>query len=78
VIAKPLMQKIVELRSNPRKEATGFQLVCTFIEHQVQPLVARAHCMWEYSGRIDSTRLSVDELKEIDLDDKVHALTSLL
>jgi tRNA A37 threonylcarbamoyladenosine dehydratase len=34
--------------------------------------------MWEYLGRRDPTRLSVDELKEAKVDDKVHALTSLL
>jgi hypothetical protein len=34
--------------------------------------------MWEYSRCRDSARLSVDELKETNIDDKVRALTSLL
>jgi hypothetical protein len=34
--------------------------------------------MWEYSGHRDSTRILVDELKEVDVDEKVHAFTSLL
>jgi hypothetical protein len=54
-ITKLLMQKILELRSTPGKEVTGLQLIRTFIEHQIQPLAARTHCMWEYSGHRDST-----------------------
>jgi hypothetical protein len=34
--------------------------------------------MWEYSGCKDSTQLSVDELKEAEVDEKVRTLTSLL
>jgi hypothetical protein len=58
-ITEPLIQNILELRSTPGKEVTGFQLIRTFIERQIQPLVVCTHCMWEYSGRQDSTRLSV-------------------
>jgi hypothetical protein len=70
-ITEPLMQKILELRSTPGKEVTRFQLIRTFIELWIQALAARTHCMWEYSGRRDSTRLSVDELKEAEVDEKV-------
>jgi hypothetical protein len=34
--------------------------------------------MWEYSSRRDLTRLSVYELKEVEVNVKVHTLTSLL
>jgi hypothetical protein len=34
--------------------------------------------MWDYSERRDPARLSGDELKEIEIDDKVRTLTSLL
>jgi hypothetical protein len=33
--------------------------------------------MWEYSGRRDSTQLSVDELKENEFDERVCVLSSL-
>jgi hypothetical protein len=77
-ITEPLMQKILELRSTPGKEVTRFQLIHTFIELWIQPWAARTHCMWEYSCRRDSTRLSVDELKEAKVDEKVCTLNSLL
>jgi hypothetical protein len=33
--------------------------------------------MWEYSGRRDPTRFSSDELKEIEIDDAVRAISAL-
>jgi hypothetical protein len=77
-VTEPPVQKIAELRSALGKEIIGFKLICTFIEHCVQPLAACAHYMWDYSGRRDPTRLSSDELKEIEIDDKVRSITALL
>jgi hypothetical protein len=68
-IIEPLMEKIRQLRSIPEKEVTGLQLICTFIKRRVQPLAARAHCMWDYTGRWDSTRFTSDKLKEAKIDD---------
>jgi hypothetical protein len=33
--------------------------------------------MWDYTDRRDPTRISFDELKEVEIDDSVHAVTSL-
>jgi hypothetical protein len=74
---EPLMQKIAQLRSTPGKEVTRIQLIRTFKEHRVQPLAARAHCMWDYSGRKDPTQLSSDEMKDIDMDDGVRTISVL-
>jgi hypothetical protein len=41
-------------------------------------LAVRTHCMWEYLCQRDSTRLSIDELKEAEVNEKVRALTFLL
>jgi hypothetical protein len=71
------MKKIQELRSTPKKELSGIQLIRTFIERRVQPLTARAHCMWEYTDRRDPTRMTSDELKEVEIDDDVHAVTKI-
>jgi hypothetical protein len=68
-IIEPLMEKIRQLRSIPEKEVTGLQLIRTFIKRRVQPLAARAHCMWDYTGRWDSTRFTSDKLKEAKIDD---------
>jgi hypothetical protein len=74
---QPLMEKIQQLWATPKKELSGLQLIRTFIEHRVQPLPARAHCMWDYTNRRDPTRISSDELKEAEIDDGVRAVTSL-
>jgi hypothetical protein len=34
--------------------------------------------MWDYTDRRDSTRFSSDELREAEIDDGVHAVTSLM
>jgi hypothetical protein len=71
------MEKIKQLRATPKNELSGIQLIRTFIERQIQPLSARTHCMWDYTDRQDSTRISPDELKESEIDDGVHAVTKL-
>jgi hypothetical protein len=76
-ITEPLMKKIEQLRATPKKELSGLQLIRTFIERQIQPLAARAHCMWDYSDRWDSTRISLDELREAKIDECVHAITNI-
>jgi hypothetical protein len=54
-IMQPLMEKIQQLRAKPRKELSGLQLIRTFIERRIQPLAARAHCMWDYTDCRDPT-----------------------
>jgi hypothetical protein len=76
-ITQPMMEKIQQLRAMPKKELSGIQLIRTFIERRVQPLAARAHCMWDYSDCRDPTRISSDKLKEAEIDDGVHAVTNL-
>jgi hypothetical protein len=76
-ITQPLMEKIQQLNATPKKELSGLQLICTFIERRVQPVAARAHYMWDYTDRRDPTQISSDELKEAEIDDGVRAVTSL-
>jgi hypothetical protein len=71
------MEKIQRLRATPEKEVFGLQLICTFIEHRIQPLAARAHCKWEYTDCQYSTQFTSDELKEAEINDGVRAVTSL-
>jgi hypothetical protein len=33
--------------------------------------------MWEYTDRRDPTRMFSDELKEVEIDDGVHAVTNI-
>jgi hypothetical protein len=76
-ITEPLMEKIQQLRATTKKELSGIQLIRTFIERRIQPLAARAHCMWDYNDRRDSTRISQDELREAEIDECVRAVTNI-
>jgi hypothetical protein len=76
-ITEPLMEKIQQLQATPKKELLGIQLIRTFIERRIQPLAARAHCMWDYRDRRDSTRISQYELHEAEIDDCVRAVTNI-
>jgi hypothetical protein len=76
-ITEPLMKKIEQLRATPKKELSGLQLIQTFIERRIQPLAARAHCMWDYSDHQDSTRISSDELREAEIDECVRTITNI-
>jgi hypothetical protein len=76
-IMQPLMEKIQQLQAMPEKELSGLQLIRTFIERWIQPLAARANCMWDYTGRRDPTRFSSAELREDEIDDGVSTVTSL-
>jgi hypothetical protein len=71
------MKKIEQLRATPKKELSGLQLIRTFIERRIQPLAARAHCMWDYSDRRDSTQIFSDELREAEIDECVRAVTNM-
>jgi hypothetical protein len=76
-ITHPLLEKIQQLRATSEKELSGLQLIRTFIKRRIQLLAARAHCMWDYTGRWDPTRFSFDELREAEIDDVVRVVTSL-
>jgi hypothetical protein len=71
------MEKIRQLRATPENEVSGLQLIHSFTERRIQPLAARAHYMWDYTDRQDSTRFSSDELREAEIDYGVRAVTSL-
>jgi hypothetical protein len=76
-ITELLMEKIQQLRATPKKELSGIQLIRTFVERRIQPLAARAHCMWDYSDRRDSTRISQDELHEAEINECVRTVTNI-
>jgi hypothetical protein len=76
-ITEPLMEKIQKLRATLKKELSEIQLIRTFIERRIQPLAARAHCMWDYCDRRDSTRISQDELHEAEIDECVRTVTNI-
>ncbi|PNT67169.1 hypothetical protein BRADI_3g22044v3 [Brachypodium distachyon] len=61
--ATVLLRQVVELQQTPEKE------------RRIQPIQARVHSMWEYSGPSDSTRVYAQELSDEDLLTRVRVVT---
>ena len=55
----------------------GTEVATLFLKRRVQPLQYRAHPMYLYTGAKDNTRISLDDLKEKELQDEVRRLTEL-
>ena len=55
----------------------GTEVAALFLRHRIQPLQARDHQMWLYTGKRDSTRYNEADFLEEELLDEVRWLTSL-
>src|SRR3954466_13852071 len=69
-----LYRQVEDLQLIPDKEVNGVDIIRTFLKHQVQPLQARAHPMFLYSGHRDPTRVSAEEFSKGDLDGVLRPL----
>ena len=58
---KELVERVVQLI---RDGVTGMDLLEVFLSRRIQPLQARDHAMWMYSGLEDSTRIHPEEVDE--------------
>ena len=56
-----LVERVVQL---VRDGVTGMDLLEVFLKRRIQPLQARDHPMWMYSGIEDSTRIHPEEVDE--------------
>ena len=71
-----LMSQVEALRMTEGKQVSGLHLISTFIRRRIQPLQARVHGMWMYSGSSDPTRTRGDELSRDELETRIRAITS--
>lgn len=55
---------VAEVINLVRSGVTGMDLLETFLGRRIQPLQARDHAMWHYSGPGDSTRSHPEEVSE--------------
>ena len=55
----------------------GTEIAALFLKQRIQPLMAREHPMFDYSGLEDPTRLDEVDLSDDELKDEVHRLTKL-
>ena len=65
------------LQTTRGRELGGIPLIATFVERRIQPLGARNHPMYLYSGRKDVTRVSPEILGPSDIRAIMCKLTSL-
>ncbi|KAM0901778.1 hypothetical protein ACQ4PT_019735 [Festuca glaucescens] len=72
-----LVAKIKGLRDATSKKTFGLQILSTFLKRRIQPLQARVHTMWMYSGASDPTRAMVEELSSKELKTRIVSLTRL-
>ena len=63
-----LYRRVEDLQLILGKEVNGVDIIHTFLKRRVQPLQARAHPMFLYSGCNDPTRVSTRELSKGDVD----------
>ncbi|KAK1621172.1 hypothetical protein QYE76_026689 [Lolium multiflorum] len=76
IATEALMARIHELQNTRGKELSGIQITAYFLRTRVQPLQARKHPLWKYSGDTDVDRLSTD-LEVKDLEKLVRRIASL-
>jgi hypothetical protein len=64
---KTLYARVRELQIIPGREVDGIDIIRTFLERRIQPLQARAHPMWIYTGQSDPTRSQEENLSSAEL-----------
>ena len=69
---KVLVERVVYLI---REGVTGMDLLEVFLRRRIQPLQARDHPMWMYSGIEDSTRVHPEEVDEDTVEKWLKSIT---
>ena len=69
---KVLVGRVVQL---VRDGVTGMDLLEVFLRRRIQPLQARDHPMWMYSGLEDTTRIHPEEVDEATLGGWLSSIT---
>ena len=76
VAADELFAKFLRIKEADGQTMVGTEVAAVFLKRRVQPVMARVHPMWLYSGLKDETRINAAELSEKELLDEVRRLTS--
>ena len=68
-----LVERVIQL---VRDKLTGKDLLEVFLSRRIQPLQARDHLMWLYSGIDDTTRIHPEEVEEGTVAQLLQGITS--
>jgi hypothetical protein len=74
--AEELFAKFLQIKEADGQTMTGTEVAAVFLRRRIQPVMARIHPMWLYSGPKDVTRINAADLSEKELLDEVRRLTS--
>ena len=69
---KALVERVVQLVCDG---VTGMDLLEVFLSRHIQPLQARDHPMWMYSGLEDSTRIHPEDVSEDTVEKWLRGIT---
>ena len=69
---KVLVERVVQL---VRDGVTSMDLLEVFLSRRIQPLQARDHPMWMYSGLEDSTRIHPEDVSEDTVEQWLRGIT---
>jgi hypothetical protein len=73
----PLLTHIQVLKGDKGGALLGIQLMALFVQRRVQPLQHRLSKPWNYSGLVDSSRISGDLMEKQEVDKRIRSLTKL-
>jgi hypothetical protein len=73
----PLLARIQALKGGKGGALSGIQLMVFFVQCRVQPLQHRLSKLWNYSGLVDSSRISGDLMVKQEVDKRVRNLTKI-
>ncbi|KAK1678046.1 hypothetical protein QYE76_038894 [Lolium multiflorum] len=74
--AEELFAKFLRIKEADGQTMIGTEVAAVFLKCRIQPVMARVHPMWLYSGPKDETRINAADLSEKELLDEVRRLTS--
>lgn len=74
-IAEELYRRVLELKESGGQTMLGTEIAALFLKRRIQPLMARSHPMYMYTGSKDSTRINTADFTDKELLDEVRRLT---
>ncbi|KAI4991153.1 hypothetical protein ZWY2020_039524 [Hordeum vulgare] len=72
---KTQIQPLIDATDSRPKGVTGMDLLETFLGQRIQPLQARDHAMWHYTGPSDTTRSHPEDVSEQTVGAWVRSIT---
>jgi hypothetical protein len=70
-----LYERVLDLKNYRGQTMLGTEFAALFLKRRIQPVMARGHPIWLYTGPKDSTNINVADYSDKELLDEVRRLT---